>query len=201
MTKAQRWQEDGTEIDGFWFPEPTIALTAASVHAGLLTPNRDDTQLELAAAIEAFANRPYPAQVSQMLAGLSITVEWTEWAPGGFFNASGYIEARQILLLVLRLLSSRQPAWFSLDDLEKFLFDRIGDRFSLTGFVPSQFRAPGVDPDESLKRWRDQRRKDWQQRERPWLRYALSTWLYLLGIVELGWDSQAKVSNQNESDR
>jgi len=199
LMKAQRWEEDGTLIDGFWFPQPTIALTAASAYAGLLVPNSDDTQLELAAPIETFANRPYPIQVSQMLVGLSVAGEWTEWKASSFFDASSYVEARQILLLVLKLVSSGESKWFSLDELELFLFQRISDRFSLSGFIPSQFRMAGVDPEESAKRWRDQRRKDWQERERHWFRYALSTWLYLLGIVELGWDSQSDASNQNEA--
>ena len=199
LMKAQRWEEDGTEIDGFWFPQPTLALTAASAYSGMLTPNADDTQLDLAAPIEAFANRPYPVQVSQMLVGLSVAGEWAEWTASGFFDASSYIEARQVLLLVLRLLPSGQSAWFSLDELEKFLFDRIGDRFSLTGFIPSQFRSVDVDPEESVKRWRQQRRKDWQEREKHWFCYALSTWLYLLGIVELGWNSRSESSNQNEA--
>ena len=199
LMKAQRWEEDGTEIDGFWFPQPTIALTAASVYSGILTTHRDDTQLELAAPIETFANRPYPVQISQLLVGFSVAAEWTEWKASSFFDASSYIEARQILLLVLKLLPSDQSTWFNLNDLEKFLFDRIGDRFSLTGFIPSQFRAPGVDPEESVKRWKERQRKEWQQREKHWLRYALSTWLYLLGIVELGWNSRSEFSNQNEA--
>ena len=163
LMKAQQWEEDGTLIDGFWFPQPTIALTAASVYAGLLMPNSDDTQLELAAPIETFANRPYPIQVSQMLVGLSVAGEWTEWRASSLFDASSYVEARQILLLVLKLVSSGESKWFSLDDLELFLFQRIGDRFSLTGFIPSQFRMAGVDPEEIAKRWRDQRRKDWRE--------------------------------------
>ena len=199
LTKAQRWEEDGTEIDGFWFPQPTIALTAASVYSGMLTTNADETQLALAAPIEAFANRPYPVQVSQLLVGLSVTGEWAEWTPSSFYDASSYIEARQVLLLVLKLLPLDKSTWFSLDDLEKFLFDRIGDRFSLTGFIPSQFRSVDVDPEESAKRWRDRQRKEWQQREKHWFRYALSTWLYLLGIVELGWNSRSEFSNQNEA--
>ena len=199
LTKAQRWEEDGTEIDGFWFPQPTIALTAASVYSGMLTTNADETQLALAAPIEAFANRPYPVQVSQLLVGLSVTGEWAEWTPSSFYDASSYIEARQVLLLVLKLLPLDKSTWFSLDDLEKFLFDRIGDRFSLTGFIPSQFRSVDVDPEESAKSWRDRPRKEWQQREKHWFRYALSTWLYLLGIVELGWNSRSEFSNQNEA--
>jgi hypothetical protein len=78
--------------------------------------------------------------------------------------------------------------WYSLDDLELLLFERISDRFSLVRFLPSplQFQKAVGNQAEIAQRWQEERRKDWQNREKQWLRQAFATWLYLLGIVELG---------------
>jgi len=187
LMKAQRWEETGTLIDGFWFPQPTEGMAAAFNAASVLIPNDDESILVLANPVEVFANRPYLTQVGQILSGFTVVSNWAEWSPSGWINVERYIEARQTLLQVLKLLPLDTQDWYSLDDLEKFLFERIGDRFSLVGNLPSplQFKK-FVDQPELAQRWREERQKDWQNREKQWLRQALATWLYLLGIVELG---------------
>ncbi len=187
LMKAQRWEDTGTLIDGFWFPQPTVGMTEAFTAARVLIPKNEESILVLANPVEVFANRPYLTQVGQILSGFTVVSNWAEWSPSGWINVERYIEARQTLLQVLKLLPVDTQDWYSLDDLEKFLFERIGDRFSLVGNLPSplQFKK-FVDQPELAQRWREERQKDWQNREKQWLRQAFATWLYLLGIVELG---------------
>ena len=186
LMKSQHWEEEGILVDGFWFPQPTLAMTAAFAYAGVLMPDADGSKLVLASPIETFANHPYPVQIGQIMLGFSVASEWTEWKTSKWFDQMSYIEARRILLLVLKLLPS--DGWYSLDDLTTFLFDSVGDRFSLTGFLSStpQFRIiSSTNKADLIQRWQEQRQQDWQQ-EKHWFRHALATWLYLLGIVELG---------------
>lgn len=188
LMKAQRWEENGILIDGFWFPQPTVGMITAFANSGVLIPNSDKSMLVLANPVEAFANRSYLIQIGQILSGFIVANEWAEWTPTGWIDVDRYIEARRILLEVLKLLPSDNQDWYSLEDLEQFLFERISDRFSLIGFIHSvrQFQTPGVSQIEIEQRWREQRQQDWQKREKQWLRQAFATWLYLLGIVELG---------------
>ena len=45
-----------------------------------------------------------------------------------------------------------------------------------------------------MREWRDELKASWAVRERKWIKQALSTWLYALGMVELGFDEGELVS-------
>jgi hypothetical protein len=195
LMKSQKWEEDGILIDGFWFPQPTLALTSALFYSRALVVESDESLMVLAQPLEAFASRPYLVQIGQVMLGFSITSQWAEWNPsGGWFNQISYIEARQILLLVLKML---QPdAWYSLDELSDFLFEGIGDSFSITGYTAAfrVLKAGGISQAEILRQAKERHYANWQQQEKKWLRYALATWLYWLGVVELGWSRHSQNS-------
>jgi hypothetical protein len=78
--------------------------------------------------------------------------------------------------------------FIALDDLDQAIFQRIGEHFSLN-YPPHQPYYYNKTPDE-IRQEEAKRlaklRADWQSREKPWFQKALSTWLYYLGIVELG---------------
>jgi hypothetical protein len=187
LTKAQQWGEDGTLIDGFWFPQPAIALLAILLHSSFLAPSPDGTTLQLAIEPQTFAELPQALQIGQLMVGASLTSEWVEWTTQGWFDIGHYLEARQTLLLVLQLLPLDAEAWYNFDQVTDFLYKRIGAYLSLTGFRGMPIIGdPSVQQEETLKRIRQQHREQWDTREKQWIRYALSTWLYFLGIVELG---------------
>jgi hypothetical protein len=91
--------------------------------------------------------------------------------------------------VVIALLAlPKGEAFFALDDLEQALFARIGERFSLS-YDPPPLYSYNKDPEEvrrAEQEWRQQLRAEWLRRERPWVTAALITWLYYLGIVEIG---------------
>jgi Helicase conserved C-terminal domain len=202
LMKAQRWEENGTLIDGFWFPQPTVGMGSAFTSAKVLIHNSEESILALASPVEVFANRPYLTQIKQILSGFIVS-SWAEWSLTSSINVERYVEGRQILLQVLKLLPVDTQDWYSLDDLEKFLYERIGDRFSLGGYMPSpqQLHHIAGKESEQVQRWREARQKDWQKREKQWLPHAFGTWLYFLGIVELGLSSATTEISKEKSSK
>jgi hypothetical protein len=187
LGKTQQWDEAGTVIDGFWFPQPAIALLAMLTHAHFLSISPDGTALQLAKDLQTFAQMPPLQQVGRLLEGIRTTVAWVERTTPSWFDSSFYLAARQTLLLTLQLLPCDAEAWYSFADFEAFMGERIGDYFLPTGFRPMPHITGS--PEQRATAWqriRQQRRESWAQREKPWLQYALSTWLYFLGMVELG---------------
>jgi hypothetical protein len=200
LNKAQQWGEDGTLIDGFWFPQPAIALLAILLHSSFLAPSPDGTALQLAIDPQTFAELPQAVQIGQLMVGVSLTSEWVEWSTQGWFDIGHYLEARQTLLLVLQLLPLEPEAWYNFDQVADFLHERIGAYLSLTGFRGMPIiGGPSAQQEETLKRIRQQHREQWDAREKQWIRYALSTWLYFLGIVELGVTQTDTGSEKNRS--
>ncbi len=187
LGKTQQWDEAGTLIDGFWFPRPAIALIAMLLHTRLLRVSSDGASLELAKDLQAFAKTSQLQQVGWLLESVSEIGEWVERTTPSWFDISFYLEARQSLLLVLQLLPLDPEAWYSFDEFEEFISARIGDYFLPTGFRPMPY-ITGTPEQQAATRQRiqKQRRESWERQEKPWLQYALSTWLYFLGMVELG---------------
>src|SRR5439155_2528806 len=73
------------------------------------------------------------------------------------------------------------------DDLERALFDRIGEHFSL-GYVlarPYTWGRGANDAASEEAAWLAKLREAWRGRGRLWIGRALVTWPYALGVVEL----------------
>ncbi len=197
--KSQNWQEESIEVDGFIFPEPANAFAFAFLRSGLLIPEYNNLILGL--SIEEFAKASPQEQIGKILYGLVESGEWTEWRDSGWYNRQLYSEARQILLLALQNLPQAGRDWILFDDFEQILFNRLGEYFSLDS-KPQYPRVFGNEPKDeytALQKWRTQLRQNWISDVQVWLKYALSTWLYYLGLVELGLEPSPLSTIQNET--
>jgi hypothetical protein len=196
LLRAMGWEEDAIGVDGFRFPNPAEAWLSVLSLAGLVT--RQGERLMLSELPERFATRPYPEQVALLLHSFVSTGSWNEqwkdrWRS---YHDNYYSHARLALKLLLMALPDGGKHWVSVTDLDKALFDRIGAHFSLD-YVPSRPYPFSKNPEQLQKEeaeWRARLRIDWLKRERKWMEQALTSWLFYLGIVELGMDSGNLIS-------
>ena len=190
--KAMNWAEDTTLVDGLPFPNLTAALIHGLRHAGVLKDQGG--LLTLGAPVSAFAARPYVEQAGLLLNGFAQASEWDERGSQiSYFDLAHLIQARNALIIALTALPTQGAGFFAVDDLDRALFERIGEHFSLTYLGPQPY-GYGKTPEQvrqELIAWHAQVRQDWLGRERPWLDNALTTWCYYLGLVELSLDKKA----------
>jgi hypothetical protein len=190
--KAMGWSEDTTPVDGLSFPNLTAGLIHALRHAGVLKDQGG--LLTLAAPVSAFAARPYAEQAGLLFNGLAQASEWDERGTQvGYFDLTHLVQARNALVIALTALPTQGAGFFAVDDLDRALFERIGEHFSLAYLHPQPY-SYGKTPEQvrqELLAWQTQMRQDWLGRERPWLDRALTTWCYYLGLVELSLKDKA----------
>jgi hypothetical protein len=190
--KAMGWSEDTTLVDGLPFPNLTAGLIHGLRHAGVLKDQGG--LLILAAPVSAFAARSYVEQAGLLFNGFAQTHEWDERGSQiGYFDLAHLTHARNALIIALTALPMQGAGFFAVDDLDRALFERIGEHFSLT-YVGPQPYGYGKTPEQvrqELIAWHAQVRQNWLGRERPWLDRALTTWCYYLGLVELSLKDKA----------
>lgn len=191
LAKAVGWAEETTKIDGLAFPNLTMALVYALWHGGIL--KGDGGRLAFAVPVNAFAARPYAGQVRQVFHGFVQASQWDERGQQtGYLETARLIQARQALIIALAALPGQGAGFFAVDDLERALFERIGAHFSLS-YLPGPPHSYGKTAEQArqeLLAWQTKLRQSWLSLERVWLNYALATWCYFLGIVELGFQNQ-----------
>jgi hypothetical protein len=195
LARAMGWNESEIVVDGLAFPSPALAWINALRHAGLLSIQSD--ALHLSTPIDQFARHSYAEQIGPLLHGFIAAHEWSEWqtqTTSWYENHRAW--GRLALSVALAALPTTSEDFYAVDDLDQALFDRIGEHFSL-GYLPRRPYTFNKTPDEVRREelaWRAKLRSDWLASERPWLALALSSWLYYLGIVELGLESGKPVS-------
>jgi hypothetical protein len=196
LTRALKWDEDSILVDGLSFPDPVGALLDVMYYAGLL--RREDGRLVADGAVEQFADRTYVEQISGLLRGFLHLHEWREQQVDSWYYASGGRQSALRLALTIMLMALPQDTsgFFAIDDLDAALFDRIGEHFSLSFQIhpPYFFQKTPEEVQREQQAWRKRLRTDWLKIERPWLDAALTTWLYYIGIVELGFVHDRPVS-------
>ena len=186
VAKAMGWSEESVIVDGLPFPNLAVGLIHALRHAGVLREVAG--LLTLAAPVSAFAARPYVEQTRLLFIGFAQAGEWDERGPQlSYLGGSHLIQARQALVVALTALPGQGNGFFTVDDLDRALFERIGEHFSLSYLrhQPYNYGKPPEQVRQDLLVWQAQVREDWLARERPWLNCALTTWCYYLGLVEL----------------
>jgi hypothetical protein len=190
--KAMSWSEEATLVDGLPFPNLTAGLIHALRHAGVLKDQGG--LLTLAAPVSAFAALPYAEQAGLLFNGFAQASEWDERGTQiGYFDLARLVQARNALVIALTALPTQGAGFFAVDDLDRALFERIGEHFSLAYLRPQPY-GYGKTPEQvrqELLAWQTQMRQDWLSRERPWLDRALTTWCYYLGLVELSLKDKA----------
>ncbi len=192
VAKAVGWAEDTTPIDGLAFPNLAMGLIHALWHGGVL--KGDESLLNLGAPVSAFAARSYAEQVRQVFHGFVQANQWDERRQQtGYFETARLIEARQALTIALTALPSQGASFFAVQDLERALFERIGEHFSFSYLAgpPHSYGKTAEQVRQELLAWQTKLRQNWLDHERVWLDHALATWCYFLGVVELGFQDKA----------
>jgi hypothetical protein len=159
---------------------------------------RQGDTLCLTSTPEAVAARPYSEQIAPLVRGFLHAAGWNEQQGArSDFSTRHSPAGRLALLLALAALPSDTDGFFNLDDLDRAMFARIGETFSL-GFLPQRpypYRDTSQEEQQRKeKQWRDNLRKKWLQNEREWFRVALTSWAFVLGLVEVGMEDQTPVS-------
>jgi hypothetical protein len=190
LKRILHWEDGPVRIDGILINDPMHAWISALFEAGLLLIQ--DDRLVLAEPFERFASRSYNHQVSLLLDGFMRTQGWSEFIEDSRKSYRGEFlpQARLALVMLLEALPQNERQFFLVKDMDKALFDRVGEHFSI-GYHPTRPFSLSREPADIRRietEWRAKIRLSWLQRERKWLEVALTSWLFLLGIIELGLD-------------
>lgn len=187
LLRALSWQEQSITVDGLALPDPVGAFTTALERAQLV--ERTDDSLVVRGPIDQLTRGSYAEQIGQVLRGFIRARAWPEYGNSWWGGSTGIYRVQGRLALVVALAAlPNTDDFFAVDDLERALFERVGEHFSLFSSTaqPYFFNKAPDEIERELKAWRARLREDWLQRERPWIDAALTTWLYFLGVVELG---------------
>ena len=192
LTKELGWTPDVLEIDGLEFPHPMYAFISVYVRAGLLTIEGD--ALSVSHGARELANAA-PADITRrILFGFTNAEGWFELGGNASYYGEGrrYSQARIALLTLLAALPDNQNQWHSIDHFSEELYSRIGEYFSIHNavFRPNLYQRTAAEVKRFEDEWSLRIHAAWRNSERPWIAKALSTWLYFLGIIELGMDGK-----------
>ncbi|MGC9395942.1 MAG: helicase-associated domain-containing protein [Anaerolineae bacterium] len=199
LNQALGWGKESTIVDGLVFPKPAMAFAHALFHSGL-SQMRADGVLALTTTPERFARMSYDEQVRGLLYGFTHATEWIEWGEEHRmgYNTNNLSVARMALLMLLMALPEAGESFFSTEALDAAFFERVGEYFSLRSYSSPQppywYGKPPAEQERMMQEWRQKLRAQWLIHETPWLKAALMTWLYYLGIVALGMDNGTPVS-------
>ena len=186
LIRTLGWKNDALDLDGWLFPDPAIAFADAMRLSGLLRP--DDDRLVLASPIESFTAHVFEDQARQLLAGFLRSKQWDETTGGQTDYRRGHGMIGRLALTVALAALPPGDGFVTLNELDAAMFERIGRVFSLS-FLPSEPYLYGKSPEEMRQErasWLQKLREEWLKQERPWIEAALRTWLYFLGLVEIG---------------
>lgn len=181
---------DVLDLDGLRIPKPIHAVVSALRHGGLLTEAH--RRLVPGEPVVAFSVRPPSEQVLATLRGFLNAREWWEGSPDDSswseYRATDYIRARLALLAALLALPDADETFVALDAFGDALFERVGEWVSIGHKSPRPYSCgrPAGEVQSAEAKWRAELQAGWQAREQRWLESAFRSWLYWLGLVELG---------------
>ncbi len=186
LNRAMGWTGDGVLFDNLFFPEPFYFFIPVLIRAGVL--KNKVTRINSNVPPLEFAKRPYPEQMGSIFPAL---VEISGWSEDSRLVSPDLFrfEGRRLVLMFLETLSLPDD-FVSFQALDDLLFERIGKIFVLDPRSNRTLRdrldlLPDT-PLETLAKWEEEVRKEWKANESAWLRRVFTTWLYALGLVELG---------------
>ena len=193
VRKAVGMPKGDWEIDGVVFRDGFDGLIGAFSHSEFL--DFKEAYLLLTQPVAEIAGRAYGEQVATLLNGFLGVRKWNELdgAPSYIRYGTDYQQIRTALIFALSSLPFDEEAFYTVDAFEHALFQRIGEHFSVRGSVDRYLYTYGKTPAEVKQIEADRRlkrREKWLENERPWIVAALSSWLYYLGLVELGLDGR-----------
>lgn len=198
IQRAMQWDGDTIQMDGLRFHDPTSLFLEALRYSSWATdPDKVSFHLKLSPA--KIAQRSYAEQIQEFLQGVLQVTDWAEIEQlngSYYYYIQNFVKARNALLILLASLPIDGTTFYAVDDLDNLLFERIGEHFSLSHLPnrPYTYNKNAAEARQLEKEWREKLRANWIKQERVWLEQALTTWVYALGLVDLGMENQKLVS-------
>ncbi|MEM7534820.1 MAG: helicase-associated domain-containing protein [Chloroflexota bacterium] len=166
LQKALQWSGDDLERDGLIFKDAAFGLLHAMHSAELV--DIDSGGFYLAIPTDNVAEQEPAVLISSLLDGFRALTAWNESGPKQLESyGETYRAFRVAFLLFLTSIPHETDAFYTVDVIDRALYERIGAYYSLYGGFGKRDRAT------------------WVGRERPWIEAAFSSWLHYLGMVEL----------------
>ena len=181
--KGMNWQ-DTQQIDGLAFHNIGDATLATWCHLGWLQRREDSLTLSLAP--EQLARFSVAQLVSRLIGAFLDVSDWHEVE--SFAYRLGELQpARALVYYALRALPD-QTRWYALDDFVAALYERVGQTMtSLPGFrQPMPIESSEPEHQYAIRTWWREHRAYWLNAETSFLTATLSSWLYWLGLLEIG---------------
>lgn len=182
--KALHWDETGINLDGLLFPDPVQAWAEIFVGAGLLQIQNLE-RLVAKEPVASFAQRPYVDQIKCLLQGVTNARTWWEATSRHWgYNQKEVCEGRRMLVHALGALPCSPDVFWKVEDFVWAVFDRIGADYALSGLRYRYFHSANTSEAQRSKLHAEARDK-WLKSEMPWIKAALTSWMYFLGLVDL----------------
>jgi len=185
---------DSSSNRQFALPNPADAWVNALIGSNLVS--LEGVVWRPVGSLDELAAKSYADQVRPILYGFAGATEWSESVAVYSYSTRRLPLFRWALLVALAALSIEGNPFYRIHDLGWALFERIGEAFSLgyLPYPPYQGNKSAQEFRQEQAVWRGKLRQGWKAQEQEWMTSALATWLYQLGIVELGLDGHLPVS-------
>lgn len=195
LDRQMGWKGGVMEADNLSLPDASLFFINLLRKVNVLVPV--EQVLRVSPKAQDFLSLPLTQQVRMLFHASLYEVEWKE--PGeksrNFFTEN-YVQGRTSLYYLLRSLPTDQLDHYSFDALDQAWFERVGEVFSLVGYIYRPYIETTTEKHEDLKyiRWLAERRQNWLTTEKRWLESAISSWLYFLGMVSLSFGASGLIS-------
>ncbi len=196
FSKRMGW-EKSPAFDGYKIPQMAPAVLDAWRFADWLHVSPDASTLSVMS--DSFMQKPYLQKLALLAGAFINNEEWCEiWDESDEefedFEEYGRLEdlrqARFLFFHSLRALPDTGQ-FYALPAFMEALYDRVGEvmesRYSYAPMKPSKvYNKSEQQYQQALAAWRPKHKAAWIARESVFGEAALTTWLYWLGLVELG---------------
>lgn len=183
FAKKMGWEED-QPFDGQVFPNVAFAFLHALWQCELLHVAGE--VLELRLPPEQFMHLPLAQQVATLAAGFRQNRYWHEVSEV-YYNTDFCLHRSALFYLLYALPTDGR--FMAVDDLLVAIYNRIGESLTTRHLYlahPNKYGKSEREFNDELTTWRQQYRRKWLEQEKSFYTTSLSTWLYWLGLVELG---------------
>jgi len=184
--QRMNWKDQQT-FDGYPFPHIAQAVMLAWEHAGWLRVTGED--LIVALTPESFAQQPLIQQIRHLSNGFISTAEWSEEPDDAFDDILPIQSACSAFVHSLQALPDLEQ-YYTVPDFLTALYDRVGDlvvtQLDFKHYKPVPYNKSEQAYREELASWERERLPRWVARETAFAEAVLTSWMYWLGLVEVG---------------
>ncbi len=196
LIKALGWTDEWETFEGLRFYQPAPALLSVLMRMNILIINSED---RVVVGTNELTALPYDQIVRAVVSVFPNITNWFEYALS--YQSDSMLYAASALRIGLigflrRLVSVEGYVAFS--DFSHAFYRCVGQDYSLMGIHPriprpwnipvnpTGSKTPRSDTAAIEAAWRERQWEEWQKHEEIWLAYALASWLFFLGMAELG---------------